>query len=109
MDRCELLQMSQANVLRQAIAQQVIKPTIRVSVLDDNLLKAMGKLIGEFGKIGSNLNQIAKALKANDACDSALEKEMRSAAADLSTLKFDVLKKVGDAVGHAETYQLKER
>lgn len=109
MERCKLLQMSQANVLRQALAKQIIKPIIRVSVLDDQLLESIGKLIGTFGKIGGNLNQIARALNTNGTPDIAMAKEMRGAAADLAALKYEVLKKVGDAVGHTETYQLEKR
>ena len=109
MDRCKLLQMSQANVLRQALAKQTIKPTIHVSMVDDAMLQAVGKLTAEFGKIGSNLNQIAKVLNANGTFDSALAQSLRDAAADLAALKFKVLKEVGDVVGHTETYQLEKR
>ena len=109
MDRCKLLQMSQANVLRQALAKQTIKPTIHVSMVDDAMLQEVGKLTAEFGKIGSNLNQIAKALNANGTFDSALAQSLRDAAADLAALKFKVLKEVGDVVGHTETYQLEKR
>ena len=35
-----------------------------------------------------------------------LEKEVRGAAADLAALKFEVLQKVGEAVGDTQTYQL---
>ena len=35
-----------------------------------------------------------------------MEKEVRGAAADLAALKFEVLQKVGEAVGDTQTYQL---
>ena len=64
------------------------------------------KLIGEFGKIGSNLNQIARHLNEWRSPYPAMAKELQDAAADLATLKFEVMKKVGDAVGNIQAYKL---
>ena len=36
----------------------------------------------------------------------ALSGEVRAAIADLAALKFEVLRKVGEAVGNIQTYQL---
>ena len=36
----------------------------------------------------------------------AMAKELQDAAADLATLKFEVMKKVGDAVGNVQAYTL---
>ena len=36
----------------------------------------------------------------------ALSVEVRAAISDLAALKFEVLRKVGDAVGNIQTYQL---
>ena len=35
-----------------------------------------------------------------------MAKELQDATADLATLKFEVMKKVGDALGNIQTYQL---
>ena len=36
----------------------------------------------------------------------AMAKELREAAADLAALKYEVLKKVGDAVGNTQAFRL---
>ena len=51
---------SQSEFLRQAIRRTTIRPVIHVSAVNDELLSAVGKLAAEYGRIGGNLNQIAR-------------------------------------------------
>ena len=53
-----------------------------------------------------NLNQIARCLNEYGAPYNALSQEVRAATAELAALKFEVLQKVGEAVGNVQTYQL---
>ena len=97
---------SQSEFLRQAIRRTTIRPVIHVSAVNDELLSAVGKLTAEYGKIGGNLNQIARYLNEYGAPYHALSGEVRAAIADLAALKYEVLQKVGDAVGNTQAYQL---
>ena len=97
---------SQSEFLRQTIRRATIRPVVHVSAVNDELLSAIGKLTAEYGRIGGNLNQIARFLNEYGAPYASLSGEVRGAAADLAALKFEVLKKVGDAVGDTQTYQL---
>ena len=97
---------SQSEFLRQAIRRTTIRPVIHVSAVNDELLSAVGKLAAEYGRIGGNLNQIARYLNEYGAPYNALSGEVRAAIADLAALKYEVLKKVGDAVGNTQAYQL---
>ena len=76
-----------------------------MSAVNDELLSAVGKLAAEYGRIGGNLNQIARYLNEYGAPYNALSGEVRAAIADLAALKYEVLKKVGDAVGNTQAYQ----
>ena len=58
------------------------------------------------GKIGGNLNQIARTLNEWHSPYPAMAKELKDAAADLAALKYEVLQKVGEAIGDTQTYQL---
>ena len=104
--RLSAYNMSQAEFIRQAITGAAIRPIITVSPVNDELLAAVGKLTAEYGRIGGNLNQIARSLNEYGSPYRGLEKEVRGAAADLAALKFEVLQKVGEAVGDTQTYQL---
>ena len=61
-ERLSAYNMSQAEFIRQAITGAAIRPIITVSPVNDELLAAVGKLTGEYGRIGGNLNQIARTL-----------------------------------------------
>ena len=97
---------SQSEFLRQAIRRTTIRPVIHVSAVNDELLSAVGKLTVEYGRIGGNLNQIARTLNEWHSPYPAMAKELREAAADLAALKYEVLKKVGDAVGNTQAFRL---
>ena len=97
---------SQSEFLRQAIRQAAIRPVIHVSAVNDELLSAVGKLAAEYGKIGGNLNQIARCLNEYGAPYNALSNEVRTAVSDLAALKFEVLKVIGEAYGNDQAYQL---
>ena len=99
--RLAAYEISQSEFIRQTI-----RPIVTVSPVNDGLLAALSKLTAEYGKIGGNLNQIARSLNEYGSPYRGLEKEVRGAAADLAALKFEVLQKVGEAVGDTQTYQL---
>ena len=105
-ERLQPYDMSQSEFIRQAISRAVIRPIVTVSPVNDELLAAVGKLTAEYGRIGGNLNQIARTLNEWHSPYPQLAGEVRAAVSDLAALKFEVLRKVGDAVGNIQTYQL---
>ena len=104
--RLSAYHMSQAEFIRQAITGAAIRPIVTVSPVNDELLAAVGKLTAEYGRIGGILNQIARYLNEYGVPYNALSGEVRVAISDLAALKFEVLRKVGDAVGNIQAYQL---
>lgn len=105
-ERVSLCKMSQAEFIRQALTKSRICPVITVSPVNDELLSAVGKLTAEYGKIGGNLNQIARCLNEYGAPYPQLAKELKGTAAELAALKYEVLQKVGGVVGDTQTFQL---
>src|SRR5574344_2446379 len=71
----------------------------------NSLPEVQGRRVDAYLILG-NLNQIARYLNEYGAPYNALSGEVRAAIADLAALKYEVLKKVGDAVGNTQTYQL---
>ena len=106
MERLNAYGMSQSEFIRQAIRGVIVKPIINVSCIHDELLAAIGRLTGEMGKVGGNLNQIARYLNEFGALYNALSTEVRSALSDMAALKFQVLHEVGEAIGNTQTYRL---
>ena len=105
-ERLSHFEMSQAEFIRQAITKATIRPIITVSPVNDELLSAVGKLTAEYGRIGGNLNQIARTLNEWHSPYPQLAGEVRAAVSDLAALKFEVLRKVGDAVGNIQAYDI---
>ena len=95
-ERLKNYDMSQAEFIRQAITRATIRPIVTVSPVNDELLSAVGRLTAEYGKIGSNLNQIARVLNEWRTPYNQLAAEVRAATSDLAALKF--LKKFSQAV-----------
>ena len=106
LNQCRTYGISQSEMLRQSMTRLQIKPVIHVSAVNDELLSAIGKLTAEYGRIGGNLNQIARTLNEWHSPYPQLAAELRTAASDLAALKFEVLEKVGEAVGNVQAYQL---
>ena len=104
--RCDVYQVSQSEWLRQLIQTGRVHTTIRATLTSDELLEAIGKLTAQYGKIGSNLNQIARFLQTQGMPYNTLSEEVRTAISELADLKYQVLTQVGDAVGNVQTYRL---
>lgn len=79
--RLAAYEISQSEFIRQAIRKATIRPIVTVSPVNDGLLAALSKLTAEYGKIGGNLNQIARSLNEYGSPYRGLEKEVRGAAA----------------------------
>ena len=106
MERLTAYGMSQSEFIRQAIRGVTVKPIINVSCINDEMLAAIGRLTGEMGKVGGNLNQIARYLNEFGAPYNTLSTEVRSALSDMAALKFQVLHEVGEAIGNTQSYRL---
>ena len=70
------------------------------------ILDGLKEVLRQQKAIGNNLNQIARHLNEWRSPYPAMAKELQDAATDLATLKFEVMKKVGDAVGNVQAYKL---
>ena len=57
------------------------------------------KLIGEFGKIGSNLNQIARYFNQGGIISTEMKNEIRKSLRDIYEMKYEVMKMAGDFCG----------
>ena len=63
------------------------------------------KLIGEFGKIGSNLNQIARYFNQGGIISTEMKNEIRKSLRDIYEMKYEVMKMAGDFHGNTKTHQ----
>ena len=84
-----------AEYARKQIMNQRI--TLKYEVVAD--VPELKKLISEFGKIGSNLNQIAKYFNQGGILSSEMRNEIRKSLRDIYEMKYEVMKMAGDFRG----------
>lgn len=91
------LNISRSEFLRKLLVEKEIQNRIEI-VADMEILR---KLVSEYGKIGSNLNQIAKHFNSGGERSLAIESEIHQCIADLFRLRKEVLKMAGEKNGGA--------
>ena len=70
-----------------------------VNSVSDDKIKEIKKLIGELGKIGSNLNQIARYFNQGGIISSEMRKEIKKSLRDIYEMKYEVMRMAGDFRG----------
>ena len=92
----------QANMsLASYVRTQVLKGKVQTKIEIVADVPEIKKLLAEFGKIGSNLNQIAKYFNTGGIRSLAIEDEIHQCIADLFQLRKKVLEMAGDTNGGA--------
>lgn len=82
--------------LAEYVRKQVMKQkvTAKYEIVAD--LPELKKLIAEFGKIGSNLNQIARHFNSGGIHSQEMRKAINQSIARIYEMKYEVLKMAGD-------------
>ena len=105
--QCEAYGFSQSEMIRTSLDKLVIKPVIKFSPVNKELLSKIDELITEGKRIGNNLNQIARALNA-DFFDVGIVDAIKNALGDLAEWKYEILQKAGSAIGNDQTFELEK-
>ena len=105
-EKCKTLGVNQSEYLRQMIRSGKVKAKILVTSTSDETLEVVGRLTGQLRKIGTNLNQIAVKLNSGYEADDLLRKNVREILAEISQVRFDIEKEVGEIYGNHQTHQL---
>jgi Bacterial mobilisation protein (MobC). len=94
-------------MIRTSLDKLVIKPVIKFSPVNKELLSKIDELITEGKRIGNNLNQIARALN-SDSFDAGIVDAIKKALGDLAEWKYEILQKAGSAIGNDQTFELEK-
>lgn len=98
--KAEMAGTSKAECLRNLLIGTPIK--VRYEIVAD--MQDLRKLVGEYGKIGSNLNQIAKYFNTGGERSLAMEDEIRQCISELFVLRKEVLRLAGDFRGSIKVH-----
>lgn len=96
----------QANMsLASYVRTQVLKGQVHTKIEIVADVPEIKELLAEFGKIGSNLNQIAKYFNQGGVLSQEMRGEINKRLRDLYEMKYKVMKMAGDFRGNTETYR----
>ena len=84
------------------LAEYARKQVLNKKIVAD--LPELKKLIAEFGKIGSNLNQIARYFNSGGIHSQEMRNAINQSIARIYEMKYEVLKMAGDFHGNTETH-----
>lgn len=99
-NQLKLADLSQAEFIRKAIFEAKIESVIKQQVS----IEGFKDLISQLGKIGSNLNQIARSMNQGEYLSDELENRIIYILNDLTKLKFELLKMIGDYYGNDKAH-----
>lgn len=91
--------------LSEYICRQLMKGKViaKYELVAD--LPELKKLTAEFGKIGSNLNQIARHFNTGGIHSQEMRKAINEGITDIFEMKYEVMKLAGDFMAYGEQYK----
>ena len=95
LERATATNMTVSDFIRNALVNQ--KVIIKYEITAD--VPEIKKLISEFGKIGSNLNQIARYFNQGGIISTEMKNEIRKSLRDIYEMKYEVMRMAGDFRG----------
>lgn len=87
------------------VRTQVLKGQVHTKIEIVTDVPEIKKLLAEFGKIDSNLNQIAKYFNQGGILSQEMRGEINKRLRDLYEMKYKVMKMAGDFHGNTETHR----
>ena len=109
---CEILHVNMSTLLRRCLRNKPIKQTIVVTGGGEDALKLLSDLLGQCGKIGSNLNQLARHFnsggKDSEQIRAQLRAQLLTELSALTLFRLNAEKKMGELYGDHQAYKLEE-
>ncbi len=104
--QCEASGLSQSEYLRKAITGAKVETVIRIGGINQEFLDSLNVTNREIIRVGTNLNQIAHSLNAGAEISFPILRDIHDCIGELTELRFDLLRKAGDAIGNDKAYRL---
>ena len=105
---CEILHVNMSTLLRRCLRTKPIKQTIVVTGGGEDALKLLSDLLGQCGRIGSNLNQFARHFNSGGKASEQIRAQLLTELSALTLFRLDAEKKMGELYGNHQAYKLEE-
>ena len=105
---CKLLRVNMSTLIRRSLLSQPIKQTIVVTGGGEDALSILSDLLGQCGRIGSNLNHLARHFNSGDKDSEQIRAQLLTELSALTLFRLDAEKKMGELYGNHQAYKLEE-
>lgn len=105
---CKLLRVNMSTLIRRSLLSQPIKQTLVVTGGGEDALSILSDLLGQCGKIGSNLNQLARHFNSGGKDSEQIRAQLLAELSALTLFRLDAEKKMGELYGNHQAYKLEE-
>uniref|UniRef100_UPI003FF0468A plasmid mobilization protein n=1 Tax=Faecalibacterium prausnitzii TaxID=853 RepID=UPI003FF0468A len=102
----KLLHLSLSTLIRRALHSAKIERTVVVVGGGEETLTAVSALLAQCGRVGGNLNQLARHFNSGGADTEQLRAKILDELADLTAFRLHAEKILGELYGNAQAYRL---
>ena len=99
---CKRLNISMSTLIRQSLLGKPVQHTVLVAGGGEDALNILSALLGQCGKIGGNLNQLARHF------NTQLRAQLLAELSALTSFRLDAEKTIGELYGNHQAYKLEE-
>ena len=105
---CKLLRVNMPPLIRRSLLSQPTKQPLVVPGGGEEALNILSDLLGQGGKIGSNLNQLARHFNSGGKDSEQIRAQLLTELSALTLFRLDAEKKVGELYGNHQAYKLEK-
>ena len=105
---CKRLNISMSNLIRQSLLGKPVQHTVLVAGGGEDALNILSALLGQCGKIGGNLNQLARRFNTGGRDTEQLRAQLLTELSALTSFRLDAEKTIGELYGNHQAYKLEE-
>ena len=105
---CEILHVNISTLIRRSLHSQSIKHPIVVTGGGEDALKLLSDLLGQCGKIGSNLNHLARHFNSGGKDSEQIRAQLLTELSALTLFRLDAENNMGELYGNHQAYKLEE-
>ena len=105
---CKRLNISMSTLIRQSLLGKPVQHTVVVTGGGEDALSILSDLLGQCGKIGGNLNQLARHFNTGGRDAEQLRAQLLTELSALTAFRLDAEKTLGELYGNHQAYKLEE-
>ena len=105
---CKRLNISMSTLIRQSLLGKPVQHTVLVAGGGKDALNILSALLGQCGKIGGNLNQLARHFNTGGNDSEQIRAQLLTELSALALFRLDAEKVIGELYGNYQAYKLEE-